>query len=231
MTGSNVKAVSDSQCRVLRLLRESLRNFSLLEIWRPLVLRDFFYSSYLLHIRRESQHLRQKCFTDPLIHTEITEQHGSPPSSYFFLWLMHMQHMPTQLLHINTLADCVSQSDLFCPRDRPRKQFFFFYCFSLIMTYLFRTRDQCTTRALSQQEEKVVEPEKEWVLPSCRVYWPSLTVPLSSIHAYLDWEENRHWLLQFIWSHVLWRSPLLAVAQTAVFSTSWKEGNYQTKKT
>lgn len=154
-----------------------------------------------------------------------------PPLLLFLpMTYAHAAYAHTAAAHQHTRWLCVPVKPVLSKRST-QETVFFFYCFSLIMTYLFRTRDQCTTQALSQQEEKVVEPEKEWVLTSCRVYWPSLTVPLSSLHAYLDWEENRHWLLLFIWSHVLWRSPLLAVAQTAVFITSWKEGNYQTKKT
>lgn len=80
---------------------------------------------------------------------------------------MHVQHAPPSLRSGLLSSMRLTQETIF-------------YCRTLIMIYSFRTGDRCTTQAVSQQEEKVVEAETERALTSCGVYWPFLTVPLSS---------------------------------------------------
>lgn len=78
------------------------------------------------------------------------------------------------------------RSGLFSSMRSTRKPFL---SLTLLITYSFWTGDRCTTQAVSQQEKKVIETE--WVLVSCGVYWPFLTLP----NAYLGWEERSPWLL------------------------------------
>lgn len=155
------------------------------------VFRDFFTCHSLCILTMGHQGLTYKCPAD-------THKNHRTTRELPLLHCLHITHAHAACTH-TTVARTRWLSlvrpilvDAIDPGNH-----FFYHC-TLIMTYSFRTGDQCATQRLSQKEEKVdgtLERVNAYILWSILDIFDCAIVLHRELNAYLEREEESRWLL------------------------------------